>query len=96
MPVQNKHPCNKGKIPSDKVGSRGYDGEWCRRREEYRSREEKWYLQSYKLCRGIVADVLLAQVERLEDEDTTFGDEMNALTDYYFGLAVDRPESPPL
>jgi ribosomal protein L37AE/L43A len=35
-------------------------------------------------------------LERLEDEDTTFGDEMNALTDYYFGLAVDRPESPPL
>ncbi|KAF2633169.1 WD40 repeat-like protein [Macroventuria anomochaeta] len=35
-------------------------------------------------------------LERLEDVDTTFGDEMNALTDYYFGLAIDRPESPPL
>ncbi|KAJ4335577.1 hypothetical protein N0V95_008857 [Ascochyta clinopodiicola] len=34
--------------------------------------------------------------ERMEDADTTFGDEMNALTDYYFGLAIDRPESPPL
>ncbi|KAJ4378990.1 hypothetical protein N0V86_005867 [Didymella sp. IMI 355093] len=33
---------------------------------------------------------------RLEDMDTSFGDEMNALTDYYFGLAIDRPESPPL
>ena len=37
-----------------------------------------------------------ACLERLEDMDTTFGDEMNALTDYYFGLAIDRPESPPL
>jgi hypothetical protein len=35
-------------------------------------------------------------LEKLEDMDTTFGDEMNALTDYYFGLAIDRPESPPL
>ncbi|KAJ4992796.1 Rik1-associated factor 1 [Stagonosporopsis vannaccii] len=37
-----------------------------------------------------------AYLERLEDVDTSFGDEMNALTDYYFGLAIDRPESPPL
>ena len=35
-------------------------------------------------------------LERLEDVDTVFGDEMNALTDYYLGLAIDRPESPPL
>jgi WD40 repeat protein len=28
--------------------------------------------------------------------NATFGDEMNALTDYYFSLAIDRPESPPL
>lgn len=35
-------------------------------------------------------------LERLEDDDTAFGDEMNALTDYYFGMAIDRPESPPL
>lgn len=34
--------------------------------------------------------------ERADDLDTTFGDEMNALTDYYFSLATDRPESPPL
>ncbi|KAJ4369975.1 hypothetical protein N0V83_005739 [Neocucurbitaria cava] len=40
--------------------------------------------------------------ERLEDMDmdadagTTFGDEMNALTEYYFGLALDGPDSPPL
>jgi WD40 repeat protein len=34
--------------------------------------------------------------ERLEDVDTAFGDEVNALTEYYFGLAIDRPESPPL
>jgi hypothetical protein len=33
-------------------------------------------------------------LERLEDEDTTFGDEVNALTDHYFGLAIDRPQSP--
>jgi WD40 repeat protein/DNA-directed RNA polymerase subunit RPC12/RpoP len=37
-----------------------------------------------------------AYLDRLEDLDTSFGDEMNALTDYYFGLAIDRPESPPL
>jgi WD40 repeat protein len=36
----------------------------------------------------------------LEDEidigRTTHGDEVNALTDYYHSLAIDRPESPPL
>ncbi|KAF3050672.1 hypothetical protein E8E11_009165 [Didymella keratinophila] len=35
-------------------------------------------------------------LEKLEDADTAFGDEMNALTDHYFGLAIDRPECPPL
>jgi hypothetical protein len=30
------------------------------------------------------------------DANSSFGDEMNALTDYYLGLAIDRPESPPL
>lgn len=35
-------------------------------------------------------------LERIEDADTAFGDEINALTDYYFGLAIDRPETPPL
>ncbi|KAL6705368.1 hypothetical protein ACN47E_007017 [Coniothyrium glycines] len=35
-------------------------------------------------------------LERIEDRDTTFGDEMGALTDHYFSLAIDRPESPPL
>jgi WD40 repeat protein len=34
--------------------------------------------------------------ELLDDEGTTHGDEMNALTDYYFSLALDGPESPPL
>jgi WD40 repeat protein len=34
--------------------------------------------------------------ELLDDESTTHGDEMNALTDYYYSLAIDRPESPPL
>ncbi|KAF2854981.1 hypothetical protein T440DRAFT_504490 [Plenodomus tracheiphilus IPT5] len=37
-----------------------------------------------------------AYLERLEDVETSFGDEMNALSDYYFSLAIDRPESPPL
>jgi hypothetical protein len=27
MPMKYKHPSNKGKIPSDEIGSRGYDGE---------------------------------------------------------------------
>jgi hypothetical protein len=31
-----------------------------------------------------------------QPDDFSHGDEMNALTDYYFGLAIDRPESPPL
>lgn len=34
--------------------------------------------------------------DRVEDMETSFGDEMNALTDYYFSLTIDRPESPPL
>lgn len=29
-------------------------------------------------------------------EGTSYGDEMNALSDYYFSLAIDRPDSPPL
>ncbi|KAG9195592.1 hypothetical protein G6011_00713 [Alternaria panax] len=37
-----------------------------------------------------------AHEDREEDFDTTHGDEMNALTDYYMSLAIDRPESPPL
>ena len=31
-----------------------------------------------------------------EEEDTSFGDEMNALSDYYFGLAIERAGSPGL
>ncbi|KAH7073889.1 Rik1-associated factor 1 [Paraphoma chrysanthemicola] len=34
--------------------------------------------------------------EKTENEVTSYGDEMNAQTDYYFSLAIDRPESPPL
>jgi WD40 repeat protein len=34
--------------------------------------------------------------ERLEDAETGYGDEMNALSEYYFGLALERAESPPL
>jgi WD40 repeat protein len=30
------------------------------------------------------------------EADASFGDEMNALTDHYLSLAIDRPESPPL
>jgi hypothetical protein len=38
-----------------------------------------------------------AYMEFIEDAaETSFGDEVNALTDYYFSLALDRPESPPL
>ncbi|KAF2471390.1 WD40 repeat-like protein [Lindgomyces ingoldianus] len=39
-----------------------------------------------------------ALTKRLSGNDacTTFGDEMNALTDYYHSLALDRPLSPPL
>jgi WD40 repeat protein len=34
--------------------------------------------------------------EEVDGESTSYGDEMNALTDYYFSLAIDRPDSPPL
>ncbi|KAJ4289542.1 hypothetical protein N0V90_010871 [Kalmusia sp. IMI 367209] len=37
----------------------------------------------------------LAKEASLED-NASFGDEMNALTDYYLSLTIDRPESPPL
>ncbi|CBX96824.1 hypothetical protein IAQ61_008224 [Plenodomus lingam] len=37
-----------------------------------------------------------AFLDRMEEGESFFGDEMNALTDYYFSLALDRPESPPL
>ncbi|KAI4649459.1 hypothetical protein J4E93_003779 [Alternaria ventricosa] len=37
-----------------------------------------------------------AHADRQDDFDTDHGDEMNALTDYYLSLAIDRPESPPL
>jgi hypothetical protein len=39
------------------------------------------------------------EIERAQSypsSSATFGDEMNALTDYYFSLAIDRPEPPPL
>ncbi|KAF2688762.1 WD40 repeat-like protein [Lentithecium fluviatile CBS 122367] len=48
--------------------------------------------------RGYDKELLRAKMladEQLE-ENASYGDEMNALTDYYFGLAIDRPESPPL
>ena len=32
--------------------------------------------------------------EQLEAFDTAFGDEINALSEYYHGLAIERPESP--
>jgi WD40 repeat protein len=35
-------------------------------------------------------------VRRFDVTETSFGDEMNALTDYYHSLAIDRPKSPPL
>ncbi|KAH6642781.1 Rik1-associated factor 1 [Boeremia exigua] len=37
-----------------------------------------------------------AYLDRLEDVDAAFGDEVNALSDYYFGLAIVRAVSPPL
>jgi hypothetical protein len=46
------------------------------------------------LLKRFGSDMLVEQ--RLDDDSTSFGDEINALTDYYFSLAIDRPESPPL
>ncbi|KAF3000881.1 hypothetical protein E8E13_007754 [Curvularia kusanoi] len=36
------------------------------------------------------------RLQSIEDVDAAFGDEMNALSEYYFGLAIARPESPSL
>ena len=54
-------------------------------------------------ARGDVLDVPLlthyqheASLAQREDADVSFGDEMNALTEYYFDMGIDRPESPPL
>lgn len=38
----------------------------------------------------------IAETNGLVETNASFGDEMNALTDYYYSLAIDRPESPPL
>lgn len=40
-------------------------------------------------------EMVLQRAEE-DDEDTSFGDEMNALSDYYFGLAIERAGSPGL
>jgi WD40 repeat protein len=58
------------------------------------------HLQSHDLPHGLHVPTLVkwgkeARADRREDFDTTHGDEMNALTDYYLSLAIDRPESPP-
>jgi hypothetical protein len=48
---------------------------------------------------GYKKDLYLAKFETgspTGNDDASFGDEMNALTDYYFSMAIDRPESPPL
>ncbi|KAJ4348732.1 uncharacterized protein N0V89_010110 [Didymosphaeria variabile] len=48
---------------------------------------------------GYKKDLYLAKLEAESspgDDGGSFGDEMNALTDYYFSLAIDRPESPSL
>lgn len=37
-----------------------------------------------------------AYLQEATDNNSSFGDEMNALTDHYFSLAINRPESPPL
>lgn len=43
--------------------------------------------------RQLLEEKMVAQEQGTND---SFGDEMNALTDYYFDLAIDRPASPPL
>ncbi|KAL1602596.1 hypothetical protein SLS60_006012 [Paraconiothyrium brasiliense] len=54
--------------------------------------------QSIPRLDGYKKDLYLAKIEAkssLGEDGASFGDEMNALTDYYFSLAIDRPESPP-
>jgi hypothetical protein len=49
--MQTRHPSNKGKIPSDEIGSRGYDKVGGVEEEKSTGVERgKWYLQSYKLA----------------------------------------------
>ena len=70
------------------IGALGYE---CTK--ESHSRVET---SSVSLLKGYDKDRYRAKHDSTEQsDDDTFGDEMNALTDYYFGLAIDRPESPP-
>lgn len=41
-----------------------------------------------------IKDLVRLEIPEWSGDDTSFGDEMNALTDYYLGLTIDRPESP--
>jgi hypothetical protein len=63
MPMQTRHPSNKGKIPSDEIGSRGYD-EVGGVEEEKSTGVERREMVSTELQtgRGILVDGLLAQV----------------------------------
>ncbi|KAL5424991.1 hypothetical protein PMIN07_010675 [Paraphaeosphaeria minitans] len=75
------------------IGLLGYDLSGDSDRPGYRICNDIPTLDGYK------KDLYLAKLEAgspMGDEDATFGDDMNALTDYYFSLAIDRPESPPL
>lgn len=66
------------------IGALGYE---CIRERAFR--EEDFY-------RMLRDEPSLEIGELLPDDEICFGDEMNALSDYYFSLAIDQPASPPL
>jgi hypothetical protein len=72
------------------IGTLGYECIW----ESY-SRIDMFSIPSLKRYDKELFTAKMLATDDLGD-NASYGDEMNALTDYYFGLAIDRPESPPL
>ena len=76
------------------IGILGYDlGHAFKGSSGTRIRDDIPKLDGYK------KDLYQAKLEMAlptSDANTSFGDEMNALTDYYFDMAIGRPVSPPL
>ena len=73
------------------IGALGYE---CTRESDTHTRIDTSFVPALK---GYEKDLFKAKMATTrQPDDSSFGDEMNALTDYYFGLAIGRPESPPL
>ena len=71
------------------IGALGYE---CVKETAYIPLRAREQFLSLKLKRGLE----LLEEDAFVDGNASLGDEVNTLTDYYLGLAIDRPESPPL